>query len=148
MRILRTQADHPKFITLVKLLDADLAIRDGEEHSFYDQFNKLNSIKHVVLLFEDERAVCCGAIKEFEMGSMEIKRMFTMPDHRGRGLAGLVLKELEKWAGELGFSRCILETGIRQPEAIALYKKNGYRLIPNYGQYIGVENSVCFEKLL
>ena len=55
---------------------------------------------------------------------------------------------LEKWARELSCTRCILETGKRQPEAIGLYKRNGYRLIPNYGQYAAVENSVCFEKEL
>jgi GNAT superfamily N-acetyltransferase len=58
------------------------------------------------------------------------------------------LKALENWAREMSYSRCVLETGIRQPDAIALYKKNSYTLIPNYGQYIGVENSLCFEKYL
>jgi putative acetyltransferase len=59
-----------------------------------------------------------------------------------------VLSELESWAAELGYPKCVLETGKRQPEAIALYEKQGYQRIPNYGQYIGVENSVCFEKVL
>ncbi|MDT0641257.1 GNAT family N-acetyltransferase [Zunongwangia sp. F363] len=77
---------------------------------------------------------------------MEIKRMFTLSLFRGRGFAGKVLKELETWAAELNYSKCILETGVRQPEAIALYKKSGYRIIPNYGQYAGIENSVCFQK--
>ena len=79
---------------------------------------------------------------------MEVKRMYTLPDFRGKGIATIVLQELEKWAKELRMEKCMLETGKRQPEAIALYTKNGYRLIPNYGQYAGVENSVCFEKLL
>jgi hypothetical protein len=55
---------------------------------------------------------------------------------------------LENWAGELSYAKCILETGKRQPEAIGLYKKNGYKLIPNYGQYAEAENSLCFEKEL
>jgi putative acetyltransferase len=59
-----------------------------------------------------------------------------------------VLAELEAWAAELGYPKCVLETGKRQPEAIALYEKQGYQRISNYGQYIGVENSVCFEKVL
>jgi GNAT superfamily N-acetyltransferase len=77
---------------------------------------------------------------------MEIKRMYTLPECRGKGIATKVLIELEKWANELSYEKCILETGKKQPEAIALYKKNGYKLIPNYGQYAEMENSVCFEK--
>jgi GNAT superfamily N-acetyltransferase len=77
---------------------------------------------------------------------MEVKRMFTLPECRGKGVATKVLDELEKWATELGYKKCILETGKRQPEAIALYKKNGYKRISNYGQYVAMENSVCFEK--
>jgi putative acetyltransferase len=71
-----------------------------------------------------------------------------LPDNRGKGIAAQILNELEKWAKELNYKKCVLETGHKQPEAIALYKKNGYKQIPNYGQYIGIENSVCFEKLL
>jgi GNAT superfamily N-acetyltransferase len=74
--------------------------------------------------------------------------MYTRPDSRGKGIASLVLAELERWAGELSYERCMLETGKRQPEAIALYKRRGYGIIPNYGQYVGVENSVCFAKEL
>jgi len=79
---------------------------------------------------------------------MEVKRMFTLPESRGQGLATTVLGELETWAAELGFERCVLETGKRQPEAIAFYKKHGYEIIPNYGQYAGIDNSVCFEKII
>jgi GNAT superfamily N-acetyltransferase len=72
--------------------------------------------------------------------------MYTLPGKRGRGIASRILNELEKWAAELSYNKCILETGNRQPEAIMLYQKNGYNRIPNYGQYQGIENSVCFEK--
>jgi GNAT superfamily N-acetyltransferase len=74
--------------------------------------------------------------------------MYTLPQHRGKNIATKVLAALEKWATDLGYQKCILETGKRQPEAIRLYQKNGYASIPNYGQYVGVENSVCFEKEL
>lgn len=74
--------------------------------------------------------------------------MYTLPESRGRGIAAKVLSDLENWTKELSFERCILETGKKQPEAIALYKKNGYKLIPNYGQYAEVENSLCFKKEL
>ncbi|MAZ29549.1 MAG: GNAT family N-acetyltransferase [Cytophagaceae bacterium] len=145
--LVRTSASNPDFIALVRHLDADLAIRDGEDHAFYHQFNTIGSIKHVVVLYEDSIAVACGAIKQYDTASAEVKRMYTLPTYRGKGYASLLLGALEVWARELGYKKCILETGIRQPEAIALYKKNNYTVTPNYGQYAGVENSVCFEKL-
>jgi GNAT superfamily N-acetyltransferase len=79
---------------------------------------------------------------------MEVKRMFTLPENRGKGLAGMILSELQLWAKEMNFKKCILETGIRQIEAIALYKKSDFIIIPNYGQYEGIETSICFEKKL
>jgi putative acetyltransferase len=148
INIIRTNSSNKDFAELVKQLDADLAVRDGDEHAFYHQFNKIDMIKHVVVLYEDDIAVSCGAIKESMPGSMEVKRMYTLPSHRGKGLAGKVLAALEKWAAEMNYPKCVLETGKKQPEAIALYLKCGYHSIPNYGQYIGVENSVCFEKIL
>ena len=142
----RTNSDHPDFIRLVRLLDADLAVRDGDEHAFYSQFNKIDMIKHAIVAYVDGQAVGCGAIKEYATGIMEVKRMFTSAGHRGQGIAGEVLSALEAWAAELSNEKCILETGIKQTEAIRLYQKNGYTIIPNYGQYAGVENSVCFKK--
>ncbi|MGI9550833.1 MAG: GNAT family N-acetyltransferase [Aurantibacter sp.] len=146
--ILRTDAANQDFIDLVKTLDADLAQRDGADHSFYDQFNKIHNIGHALVLYNNDLPVACGAIKQLEPNTMEVKRMYTLPEFRGRGLASKTLAELENWARELGYHKCVLETGRRQPEAIALYKKKGYKIIPNYGQYIGIENSVCFEKHL
>jgi putative acetyltransferase len=144
--IIRTDSTNNDFVELVKQLDADLAIRDGDEHAFYHQFNKINMIKHVVVLYQDGEPLSCGAIKESMPGSMEVKRMYTVPSARGKGLAVKVLTELEKWAAELNYAKCVLETGLKQPEAIALYTKCGYKVIANYGQYAGIENSVCFEK--
>ncbi len=146
--LLKTDSSHPDFAPLVRLLDADLAIRDGEEHAFYAQFNKTDHLKNVVLAYEGDRAVACGAFRPFEPSVVEIKRMYTLPDCRGKGIASLVLAELEQWAGSLSFEKCVLETGKKQPEAIRLYTKNGYSVIPNYGQYAGIDNSVCFEKVL
>jgi putative acetyltransferase len=144
--IKRTNSDHPDFVELVKSLDAYLAIVDGKDHSFYAQYNTIDKIKHVVLAYEDDTPVGCGAIKEYDVHTMEIKRMYVPPEHRGKGIATMILLELEKWATELSCTKCVLETGKRQQEAIRLYTKNGYTLIPNYGQYAGMENSVCFEK--
>lgn len=142
----RTNSDDTDFRSLVVFLDAVLRERDGDDHAFYNQFNKVDAIKEVVVAYEDNTPVGCGAIKKYSDTITEVKRMFVHDNHRRKGIAQKVLEELEKWASELEFSSCILETGIKQPEAIALYLKCGYTIIPNYGQYEGVENSVCMEK--
>ena len=147
-RLVRTNSDNSDFRELVILLDADLATRDGDEHSFYAQFNKIDKIRHVVVAYAGGEAVGCGAIKEYESGVAEIKRMFVRPEYRGRGVAEQILTELETWASELNYYECILETGVKQPEAIRLYQKSGYEKIPSYGQYLNVENSVCMKKII
>lgn len=144
----RTNSESNDFQNLVRELDADLRIRDGEEHAFYSQFNKINKIKYVIVAYDNGIPVGCGAIKEYSLGTMEVKRMYVLPDRRGQGIASLILKQLELWAIEINSDRCVLETGLKQPEAIALYNKNGYIIIPNYGQYANAINSVCFEKIL
>ncbi len=148
LTLIRTTSDNEDFQMLVKQLDSDLKIRDGDEHDFYHQFNKIDRIKHVVVAYEHDESVGCGAMKQYEDDSMEVKRMFVPAQHRGKGIATQILTALESWAKELSFKKCVLETGKKQPEAIALYLKNGYKIIPNYGQYEGVENSVCFEKMM
>jgi|SRR5215204_3077024 len=144
--IKRTDSDNQDFIDLVKLLDAELAELDGDEHVFYAQLNKTHKIKTVIVAYENDKPISCGAIREYSPTITEVKRMYTMPESRAKGIATKVLLELEKWAFELSYQKCILETGWRQPDAIRLYEKNGYRRISNYGKYAGVENSVCFEK--
>jgi GNAT superfamily N-acetyltransferase len=146
IRLIRTNSVNKDFIRLIKDLDAYLAVSDGEEHSFYAQFNKLDLIKYVVLASYNEIIIACGAIKQYDQKTMEIKRMFTSSDYRGKGVAGLILIELQNWTNEMGFENCILETGKRQIEAIRLYKKSGYEVITNYGQYAGMEDSICFMK--
>jgi GNAT superfamily N-acetyltransferase len=142
----RTDSTDADFKFLVALLDEELKLRDGSDNSFYAQFNKIDMINNAVVLYVNDTAVACGAFKPFEADAVEIKRMYVLPDHRGKGIAVRVLKELETWAAELNFSVCVLETGKRQPEAIRLYEKSGYNFIPNYGQYANVENSVCMSK--
>lgn len=139
---------HPDFKKLVTELDAELRIRDGDESEFYEQFNKSDSIKYAVVIYQAGVPVGCGALRPYTDDKIEVKRMYVLLEHRSKGLASVVLKELENWAVELGYHHLILETGIRQPEAIRLYTKNGYKSIPNYGQYQGVSSSVCFEKHL
>jgi len=144
--LMRTNSDNKDFIALVKLLDAELAELDGDEHVFYAQLNKTDKIKHVILAYENDKPISCGAIREYSPTITEVKRMYTVRQSRGKGIATKVLIALEKWASELSYKKCILETGWRQPDAIRLYEKNGYKRIPNYGKYAGIANSVCFEK--
>ncbi|MFC0605370.1 GNAT family N-acetyltransferase [Winogradskyella pulchriflava] len=148
IKLVRTNSENEDFILLVKQLDAYLKITDGDEHDFYNQFNNIDVLKHIIVAYKNGQPVGCGAFKAFNNTTVEVKRMFTLPETRGKGVASVILKELEDWAKELNYSNCILETGIRQVEAVEFYKKNLYNIIPNYGQYVGIENSLCFKKNL
>ncbi len=144
--IIRTDSDNQHFQELVKELDKDLAIRDGDDHAFYAQFNKTATLRHCIVAYKDGEPAGSGALRQLADDTMEVKRMYVPPAQRSQGIASAVLDELEKWAKELGYKKCVLETGMNQPEAISMYNKKGYRRIPNYGQYANVGNSVCFEK--
>lgn len=148
MILKRTDSSHKDFQDLVKLLDADLAVRNGEDQAFFDQFNKLDTIKNCIVVYINEVPAACGAIKKFDEETVEIKRMYTHPNFRKKGLATAIVKELEKWAKELNYKKAVLETSLEQNEALSVYEKSGYERIPNYGQYIGIEKSVCYEKVL
>lgn len=113
IKIIRTDSKHEDFVDLVRQLDSELAERDGDEHSFYDQFNKVTAIKYVIVAYDDDLAISCGAVKEYNEDSMEIKRMYTTKAYRGKGIASKVLVALEQWSSELGYKRCVLETGLK-----------------------------------
>lgn len=142
----RTNSEHLGFVSLVRRLDAYLAHVDGDEHAFYAQYNNIAALQNVVVALDGNTPIGCGAIKPFDKNTVEIKRMYVVPEWRGKGVAALVLTELEGWASELGFARCVLETGLRMPDAVAFYTKNGFSRTPNFGQYVGIENSACYEK--
>lgn len=144
----RTTSNDADFRQLVSLLDQYLALRDGEEHAFYNQFNNIQMIRHVVVCYCDDLPAGCGAFKELNKETIEIKRMFVKERARRKGIGVEILNELETWAAELSYANCVLETGKRQPEAIGFYEKAGYHRIKNYGQYEQVENSICMKKIL
>jgi GNAT superfamily N-acetyltransferase len=148
IKIIRTNSENKDFINLVQQLDAYLKITDGDEHNFYNQFNNINVLQHVVVVYKKNIPVGCGAFKEFNAVTTEIKRMFVSKEFRGKGFAKILLLDLENWSKELGYQKCILETGKRQVEAVKFYKKCNYKQIPNYGQYQEMDNSICFEKHL
>ncbi|MES2812447.1 MAG: GNAT family N-acetyltransferase [Bacteroidota bacterium] len=145
MKLVRTTSDNPDFQKLIALFDEYLVDIDGEEKDFF-AFHNNKYLEHALVCYEGDTAVGCGGFKEFDPNTAEIKRMFVHPDQRGKGIASIILNELESWAKEFGFTSYILETSPKLTSAIALYKKTGYQLIPNYGQYIGVENSICMKK--
>jgi len=148
MTITRTNSNDAGFCTLVAALDKDLSSRYEERQAIYDQYNKVPDLPTVIVIWDEDIPVACGAFKYFDAGTVEIKRMFVAPDYRGRGLATAVLNELEEWAAALQNHTAVLETGTRQHEAIALYQKLGYTIIPNYGQYVGMDTSICMQKSL
>ncbi len=146
IKLKRTTSDNPDFEKMVVALDAYLKILDGEDHAFYAQFNKTSLLKNALICYENETAVGIGAYKEYDSETAEIKRMYTLPECRGKGIAKAILNELEVWAAEENYTQSILETGFMQVDAIGLYQKLGYVITENYGQYVGVANSVCMKK--
>jgi putative acetyltransferase len=148
LTFIKTIGTNTDFQHLVTQLDLFTKSIDKEEFGFYAQFNSSLELQHVVLAYINNEVVACGAIKKFSDNSFEVKRMFVLEKYRGKNIAGLLLKELELWAIELGALFMVLETGQEFESAVALYTKMGYTLIPNYGQYIGVERSICFQKQL
>ena len=147
MKLLKTNSNHPDFQKLTRLFDDYLVEIDGDEKDFFAQYNQIY-IDNVIVCYEDEIAVGCGAFKEYESTVAEIKRMFVLPEKRSKGIASTVLNALEIWAKENGFQHAILETSNQLTNAISLYQKSGFEVIPNYGQYIDVESSVCMKKIL
>jgi putative acetyltransferase len=148
IEIVRTNSENSDFINLVKKLDAYLKITDEDEHDFYNQYNNIDVLKYIIVVYKNDIPVGCGAIKKYDEIALEVKRMYVSEDKRGQGIAQIIITELEVWTKELGYKKCILETGKRQVEAVKFYHKCNYKVIPNYGQYIGMENSICFEKIV
>ncbi len=145
----RTDSGDKDFKALVEELNQYLQVKYGVLQDFYSQYNKIDSIPHVVVAYVNNEPAGCGCFKKFDDHSAEVKRMFAADQHRGKGVGHAVLQELEKWAAELGHQQMVLETGYQQPEAALLYKRAGYKVIPNYGQYIGMEEtSICMQKAL
>src|SRR5690606_32453573 len=107
LNLKRGTSENSDFQNLVIALDQYLAIKNGETNAFYSQYNGIAHLQHVVVAYEENMAVGCGAIKAFDDQSMEVKRMFVPTEKRGKGIASLVLADLEQWAKELGYSRCL-----------------------------------------
>lgn len=146
--IKRTTANHRDFIHLVSLLDHELWVELQEDQATYDKYNKVTDIKTAIIIYEDNKPIACGCFKEYDEKTVEIKRMFVDKSHRGKGISKMILQSLESWAIEQGFAFAILETSIHFNIAQTLYKHSGYKIIPNYAPYEGLEESVCMKKKL
>lgn len=147
LSLLRTTSHHQDFKKLTALFDEFLIDIDGDEKDFFAQYNQIY-IDNVIIYYENDVPIGCGAFKKSDTRVAEIKRMFVTVEHRGKGIALKILSELEIWARELNHTSSILETSFKLENAIALYKKSGYEITENFGQYIGVESSVCMKKIL
>lgn len=143
----RTTSKNPDFQKLTNQFDEYLIEIDGDERDFFVQLNNIY-IQNVVVAYENNEAVGCGAFKEYEPNVAEIKRMFVSPNHRNKGIAKMILQELINWSQQENFTSAILETADKLKPAIKLYKSFGFEIIPKYGQYINSASSVCMKKIL
>lgn len=143
-----TDGDDPDFAMLCGRLDRALDDVVGSQYqrSKYDQYNQRDSIHDVIVAYRNEEPVACGAFKMFDETHAELKRVYVDPSHRHMGLGGELIRRLEAKAKMKGFGWCILETGRLLDAAHTMYKKAGYQIIPNYGQYAGMEDSICMER--
>ncbi|TDQ30087.1 GNAT family N-acetyltransferase [Tenacibaculum caenipelagi] len=144
----RTNSKDEDFVALVQELDKYLSGINGDQDDFFSQFNTIDALQNVVVCYVGITPVGCGAFKAIANKTVEIKRMYVKPTYRGKHIATLVLKELEKWAGEEQFDTVILETSKTMQPAVNLYQKNGYNIIANYEPYKDVLSSICFKKEL
>lgn len=144
--IIRTTSDNPDFQNLTSELDDELCRIYNTNKEDYEEYNRITGLPTAVLAYENGVAIACGCFKLFDAQRIELKRMFVVPKFRGKGIASVMVAELEKWGKELGYGTIILETGKGQPEAIALYRKLGYTDILHFGEFPEESRSVCLGK--
>ena len=118
--LVRTNSENSDFQKLTALFDVFLVEIDGDEKDFFAQFNQIY-IDNVVIAYENEIPVGCGAFKELDAKTAEIKRMFVKPEARAKGIASKILMELESWAKDSNYLVSQLETSEKLKNAIALY---------------------------
>ena len=137
MEFHRTDGTDKDFIENCRLLDMDLDRRVGKEikRDKYIKYNRLDEIKEAIVVYEDDKVIGGGAIRRYDDENIELKRVFVHTEYQGRGIGSRLVSLLIEWAMELGYKRMILETGELLAESCAVYKKLGFKVIPNYGPY-------------
>jgi putative acetyltransferase len=136
---------------LIGALNSELEGRypeEGANHFRLDPEEVADGRGAFLVAYIGGQPVGCGAVRRIDPAVAEVKRMYVAPEARGRGVGRQVLLQLEAEARRLGATRLVLETGPRQPEALALYSRAGFVEIPNFGNYVGCEFSVCMAKEL
>ncbi len=139
--------DDEKAASILEELSANLYLRFGSDgrNSFTDWQN--NNAKFVFVTAElNNEIIGCGAIRPIEGNIGEVKRMYSK--FRGKKIGQTILAFLEKEAKQIGFTELVLETRVKNIEAVEFYKKQQYNIIPNYGKYIGRPEAICFGKSL
>jgi len=149
LKIVEVSSNHADLAILIKKLDEYLLQKYPTEEIFGVGFSepKVNDITFIVA-YLNEVPVGCGAIREIDKESTELKRFFVEQDFRNRGIAHEILMELENRAKTLGYRFIKLEAGEPQAEALSFYRKNGYYQIDRFGEYVACESSICYEKKL
>ncbi len=143
----RTDGKDKDFIENCMLLDMDLDRRVGKKikRDKYKKYNQLDEIKEAIVVYEGKKAIG-GAIRRYDDENVELKRVFVHTEYQGRGIGSRLVSLLIEWAVELGYKRMILETGELLAESCAVYKKLGFKVIPNYGPYVDMPESLCMAR--
>lgn len=146
----KTNGKDENFVKLCRKLDDQLNANVGEvtQKKQYDKFNGLEHIHDVFIVYEGDKAIGCGSYKAYDEESAELKRVFLDQCARGKGIAKELLRRLEADARINGFRYMVLETGAVLKDAIGLYTKSGYKVIPNYGPLTDLPQSICMRKKL
>ena len=144
----RTDGKDEDFIENCRLLDMDLNRRVGKiiKRDKYEKYNQLDEIQEAIVVYEDDKVIGGGAIRRYDDENIELKRVFVRPEYQGRGIGSRLVSLLMEWAVELGYKRMLLETGELLAESCAVYKKLGFKVIPNYGPYKDMPESLCMAK--
>lgn len=148
IRIEKVTVANQDLIKLVDQLNQFFYEEWGEVSADYQGHHNLAKMAGAVVAYVDKQPAGCGCWKLLDGATPEIKRMFVDPDYRSMGLASQILASIEKDIIDHGHKRIVLETGADMRGAIKFYEKQGYYLIPNYGDFIGDDLCVCMEKLL
>lgn len=144
----RTDGKSKDFIENCRLLDMDLDRRVGKkiQRDKYTEYNQLDKIQEAIVIYENNKLIGGGAIRRYNEEDVELKRIFVHAEYQGRGIGTRLVSLLIEWAYELGYKRIILETGELLAESCAVYKKLGFTVIPNYGPYVNMPESLCMAK--